>query len=127
MPKIILTHHIDMFIIIAMNIYITPTNEQKLRQYVHEHDHITMSGLINNLLRERLWPTTELNTPVEPPPVASVSLTRDRVTPSKPKRPSTAMPPISEVIKNHRGTCKNGHILQYGRDKCSTPGCKYAS
>lgn len=83
-----------------MNIYITPTNEERLR------NEESMSGLINKLLYEYYDGVPDMKKRIDTPEQASKA--------------------IKQLSKDWTDVCPNGHILQAGRDRCATKGCRYS-
>lgn len=80
------------------------------------------SELINNLLDD--WYSGKIGNPLpqnQKPTAEFVPIIIDTI-----EQTEEAVKQLKQGKKVEVPTCPNGHILQSGRDKCSTKGCKYA-
>ena len=112
-----------MIIIMIMNIYINVGNKINLDKETNK------SGLINHLL--------ELHYEMVRPGSFKEEVHDDHIDTSyyveaKPpkviKSSEDALEAVKSIFPEARtvGFCKNGHLLQPGRDRCSQKGCKYS-
>lgn len=99
----------NMYIVMNMNIYISPQNEERLR------NEASMSGLINKLLSEHYGQET-VSTPVQIKTATVENKPEKIVGPVQKSVPPQFAPKL----------CKNGHPIPYPRDKCLGKGCSYS-